>query len=69
MLKVHDFTEPELEYIRSMANFTEIQAALFELRSKEITHERCAEILHISVSTEKRINKKMIAKILRIIKT
>lgn len=69
MLKIPDFTQPEVNHIREMANFTETQAKLFELRLKEVTHERCAEILNMSVSNEKRINKKMIAKILKIIGT
>lgn len=67
MLKIPDFTRREIEYIKENANFTERESALFDLRNKEIPHERCAELLHISVSTEKRASRKMLDKIKRIL--
>lgn len=67
MLKIPDFTKKEIDYIIENANFTERELHLFELRNKEYSHERCAEILNISSSTEKRTNKKMLAKIIKII--
>lgn len=67
MLKIPDFTKKELNDIIEKANFTERELQLFELRNKEYSHERCAEMLNISFSTEKRTNKKMLAKIMKII--
>ena len=67
ILSMPDFTKPELDYIRKLANFTEREERLFDLRSKDIPHERCAEIMNFSLSTEKRINKKMINKILKLL--
>ena len=67
MLKIPDFTKPEIDFIKENANFTERELRLFELRNKEYSHDRCAEELNISFSTEKRTNKKMLAKILKII--
>lgn len=67
MLKIPDFTKPEIEYIKEQANFTTQEAELFLLRNGEHSLEECAEIMNVSVSTIKRINKKMKAKIIRII--
>lgn len=67
MLKIPDFTRKEIEFIKDNANFTERESALFDLRNKEYSHETCAEMLHISTSTEKRANKKMLEKIRKIL--
>lgn len=67
MLKIPDFTRKEIEYIKDNANFTERESALFDLRNKEFSHEMCSEMLHISTSTEKRANKKMLEKIRKIL--
>ena len=66
MLHLPDLTKPELESIFELANLSERETSLFWLRAKGVTHEECAEILHLSVSTEKRTNKKMLAKIMRV---
>lgn len=67
MIHLPDLTKPELEEIFELANFTEREAELFWLRADEYTHDRCAEIMHLSESTEKRTNKKMLSKIMRVI--
>ena len=67
LLSMPDFTKPELDYIRSLANFTEREEILFNLRASGTPHERCAELMNVSLSTEKRINKKMIGKILKLL--
>lgn len=66
-MRIPDFTLPEINRIRSLANFTQQEEVLFELRNDEISLEHCAELMNVSVSTVKRINKKMIAKIIRVI--
>ena len=67
MLKIPDFTRCEIEYIKAQANFTGQEDELFDLRNAENTLELCAEIMNVSLSTVKRINKKMKAKIIRIL--
>lgn len=67
MIHLPDLTMPELKHICELANFTEREASLFWLRSSGKTHDECAELLNISFSTEKRANKKMISKIMRVI--
>lgn len=67
MLKIPDFTRPEIERIKADANFTAQETELFMLRNKEYSLEVCAEMMSVSVSTVKRINKKMISKIIKII--
>lgn len=66
LISIPDFTMPEVEKIKALANFTEQENMLFDLR-KENTIEKSSEIMHVSLSTAKRINKKMIAKIIKVI--
>lgn len=67
MLKIPDFTKPEIEYIKKQANFTKQETELFLLRNNEHSLEECAEMMNVSISTVKRINKKMKSKIIKII--
>lgn len=65
-MKVYDFTVPELDYFRSKCNFTEEERTLFEYRSKNMPLERCAELMNVSVSTVKRLSRKVNSKIIRV---
>lgn len=65
-LKVYDFTVPELNYFRTYCNFTEDERTLFEYRSKNIPLEQCAELMNVSVSTVKRLSRKVNNKIIRV---
>lgn len=67
MLKIPDFTKPEIDFIKENANFTEQEETLFDLRNGEHSLEECAELMNVSVPTISRINKKMKNKIIRII--
>lgn len=67
MLKIPDFTKCEIDYIIEAANFTKQEKELFLLRNDENSLECCAEKMNVSVSTIKRINKKMKAKIIKVI--
>ena len=62
-MKICEFTRREVEYFRQECNFTKEQVALFDLRAKDIPLEECAEIMNVSVSTVKRLNKRIKAKI------
>lgn len=65
-LKVYDFTVPELNYFRTYCNFTEDERTLFEYRSKNMPLEQCAELMNVSVSTVKRLSRKVNSKIIRV---
>lgn len=67
MLKIPDFTKPEIDFIKSNANFTAQENELFDLRNAEHSLEECAELMNVSVTTIYRISKKMKTKILKII--
>jgi len=67
MLKIPNFTKKEIDYIRENANFTVQEAMLFDLRNEERCLEECAELMNVSVSTVKRINKRLKTKIIRIL--
>ena len=66
-LKINDFIQPELDYIRANANMTEREEELFDLRNKEVPLEECAYLMNCSLSTINRINKCMKKKIMRLI--
>lgn len=65
-MKVYDFTVPELNYFRTYCNFTSDEEALFNLRAKNIPLEQCAEIMNVSLSTVKRISRKVNKKIIKV---
>lgn len=65
-MKVYDFTVPELNYFREYCNFTNEERILFEYRSKNIPLEQCAELMNISVSTVKRLSRKVNNKIIKV---
>lgn len=65
-MKIYDFTVPELNYFREYCNFTEEERMLFDYRSKNIPLETCAEIMNVSLSTAKRMNKKIQNKIIKV---
>lgn len=61
-MKVYDLTLPQVEYFRAFCNFDEKEAALFELRRKNIPLERCAEILKYEdvKKLSQRVNRKVL---------
>lgn len=65
-MNVYDFTVPELDYFRDTCNFTESERILFELRAKCVPLEQCAERMNVSVSTAKRISRRVNRKILKV---
>ena len=65
-MKIYDFTVPELNYFRDYCNFTEDERVLFEYRAKNIPLETCAEIMNVSLSTAKRISKRVNSKIIKV---
>lgn len=65
-MKICGFTRREIEYYIKECNFTDQELALFNKRCRDIPLERCAEEMNISVSTVKRLSRKMKSKILRV---
>ena len=65
-MKIYDFTVPELNYFRDYCNFTEDERVLIEYRAKNIPLETCAEIMNVSISTAKRISKRVNNKIIKV---
>jgi predicted DNA-binding protein (UPF0251 family) len=66
-MKIPDFTKPELDYILANANLTKDEENLMWLRNNEHSLEECAEIMDYSLSTIKRINKRLKDKIIKIL--
>lgn len=62
-MKICDFVNSELEHIRSEANFTKEEMALFDMRADNVPLEECAERMNLSVSTAYRLHKKIKSKI------
>ena len=60
-MKLNDFTIPQIEYYRTFCNFDEREAALFDLRSKNIPLAQCAEMLHYDdiKNLSRRVNSKV----------
>ena len=65
-MNVYDFTVPELDYFRDVCNFTEPERELFELRAKCVPLEQCAEQMNVSISTAKRLSRRVNRKILKV---
>jgi len=65
-LKIYTFTAPELDYLRSKCNFTKEERYLFEQRSLNYTIEETAEKMNVSISTAKRISRRVNEKVVRI---
>lgn len=65
-MKIYDFTVPELDYFRENCNFTPEEKEVFEYRAKNISLEYIAEIMNISVSTAKRISRRVNKKIIKV---
>lgn len=62
-MKVSQFTKRELYHFQAFCNFTPDEEQLFQLRSIGKTLEECAEVMNVSDSTAKRIQKRMTRKI------
>ena len=66
-MKIYDFTVPELDRIRHLANFTKDERQLFEIRSQGESLDTCAERMNISTATAKRISRRVNTKISKVI--
>lgn len=69
MLKIPNFTKPEIDYIKENGNLTSKEEQVLELRNQEYppTIEEMAEIMETSTSTVNRAIKSLKRKILRLL--
>lgn len=63
---ISDYTTGELEHFRKECNFVCHEMDVFDLRSKGLSLEEIAEILHLSVEGVKKISRKVNNKICRV---
>jgi len=66
-LKICDYVKAEIDYILAESNFTEDERTLFEMRCSNVPLEECAERMNVSLSTVKRLNKRIKNKIDKLI--
>lgn len=66
-MKIYSFTRPELDYFELECNFTSDELKLFWLRAKAMPLEDCAEEMNVSVSTVKRLSRRVNDKIERVV--
>lgn len=66
-MKIYSFTRPELDYFELECNFTSDELKLFRLRAKVMPLEDCAEQMNVSVSTVKRLSRRVNDKIERVV--
>lgn len=50
MIKLCDFTVPELNKFRELCNFTEDEAEYFELKAKDKSNVQIAQLMNVSES-------------------
>lgn len=65
-MKICSFTRKEIEYCINECNFTDSELQLFEMRCHDMPLEQCAEKMNISISTVKRLSRKMKNKIMKV---
>ena len=62
-MKIRESTKPEIRYLLAECNFTSDERTLFDMRCADVPLEECAERMNVSVSTVKRLNKRIKTKI------
>ena len=60
---ISSFTQIEADYLELVCNFTEEENTLFLLRLKNVPLEECAERMHRSIDSVKKISKRINHKI------
>lgn len=66
---IQDFTAPQLEYYRTFCNFVGNEKKLFEFRAAGKTLDECCELLHMDLSSVKRISRKVNGKMINVTNT
>jgi len=67
ILKIKDFTIPELHKLRSLCNFTDDEKMYFNLRSKDYSNVQIALAMNVSESQVSKLAKRVKSKIYRVL--
>lgn len=66
-MKIADFTQPEIDYLKENCNFVNFEIPLFDMRSKGMTLETIADKLNISIDYARKISQKVNRKIIKVL--
>ena len=66
-MKIADFTQPEIDYLKENCNFVNFEIPLFDMRSKGMTLEVIADKLNISIDYARKISQKVNRKIIKVL--
>lgn len=66
MLKVYDFTEPELEFYRAKCNFTKDERMCFDLKAKNWSIVQIAQEMNVSEPQVSILTRRIKNKIIRV---
>lgn len=67
ILKIRDFTTPELIKLRKLCNFTDDERIYFNLRSKDYSNVQIALAMNVSESQVSKLAKRVKSKIYRVL--
>lgn len=67
MMKIRDFTVPELDRFRELCNFTQDELEYFNLRAKDKTNVQIAMEMNISEPQVSKLARRVKSKMIRII--
>lgn len=67
MMKIRDFTVPELNKFRELCNFTDDERQYFELRANDLSNIQIALEMNVSEAQVSKLAKRVKSKMLRII--
>lgn len=56
---IKNFIAPQLEYYRTYCNFVGDERKLFDYRAAGYTLDECCELMHMDISSVKRLSKKV----------
>ena len=65
-MKLYVFTKKDIDYFLLECNFTPAEEQLFRLRCQEYPLEYCAEQMNVSISTAKRLSRRVNDKIIKV---
>lgn len=67
VMKIRDFTVPELNKFRELCNFTEDELSYFNLRARDKSNVQIAMEMNISTAQVSKLAKRVKSKMLRIL--
>lgn len=67
MLKIRDFTVPELDKFRTLCNFTPYERLYFELKARDKSNVEVSMEMNISLPQVSKIAKRVKSKMIRVL--